>query len=176
MDELSRGAGINRPSLRLAFGDRESIVCAAVERHGCEIRAALQELCRDSLEDSIKAMLRRLVTIYSPAPPAGRGCVLLTLTPARDRQPAVSAAIANVRMEISQAVARRIRAATPEPAAVTLTQVCLGMIFWLAVEARGGTSRETLNRAADVFAQFIDQCSGAGKYSTSFPVEAGVHE
>ncbi|MDH2352237.1 TetR/AcrR family transcriptional regulator [Bradyrhizobium sp. SSUT112] len=175
MDELSQGAGINRPSLRLAFGDRESIICAAVERHGCEIRAALQELCKASLEDSIKAMLRRLVMIYSPEPPAERGCVLLTLMPSRDRQPAVSAAIANVRMEISRAVARRIRAATPEAAAATLTQVCLGMIFWLSVEARAGASRETLNRAADAFAQFIDQCSGAGKYSTSCPVETGGH-
>lgn len=173
MDELSQGAGMNRPSLRLAFGDRESIVCAAVEHYGCKIRVALRELSGNSLSESIKAMLRRLVRIYSPPPPAASGCLLLTLMPAaRHRHPAVSAAIANVRFEIYQAVTRRIRSATSELAAATLTKVCVGMTFWLAYEARAGSSLETLNKAADVFAHFVDRCSRSGKCSTGSPAEA----
>lgn len=173
MNELSRGAGINRPSLRLAFGDRESIVRAAVEHYGCAIRAALRELSRESLGEAIRAMLRRLVMIYSAAPPAASGCLLLALMPAaHHRHPAVSAAIASVRLEISQAITRRIRAATSEVAAATLTKVCVGMILWLAVEARAGAPLETLNEAADVFAHLIDRCSRSGKCPTSFPAEA----
>ncbi|MBO4220857.1 TetR/AcrR family transcriptional regulator [Bradyrhizobium neotropicale] len=176
MAELSQASGVNRPSLRLAFGARESLVCAAVEQYRCKIHAALRSVSGASLQESVKAMLRRFVLIYSPEGTAAGGCLLLTLMPAvRDRHPAVSAAITKVQLEIRDAVMLRMRAANSKVTAATLTNVCIGMIFWLAVEARAGASRQALNEAADVFAQLLEQCSRSSESAVSSPMEIDLY-
>ncbi|GEC57153.1 TetR family transcriptional regulator [Bradyrhizobium elkanii] len=175
MAELSRASGINRPSLRLAFGAKESLACAAVEQYRCRIHAALRQLSGASLEGAVQAMFRRFVSIYLSEGKAA-GCLLVVLMPVvGGRNPTVGAAIAKVQLEIRDAVTLRMRAANSKATAAILTNVCIGMIYWLAVEARAGASCQALNETADAFARLLQQCSRSGEPAAGSLMETDLY-
>jgi len=165
MAQLSAVSGVNRPSLRLAFGERDRLICAVIERYRSRIGSALCHLSKEPLQEALQSMLRHFISIYSREPPAPSGCLLLAVMPSvPDSHPAVSAAIEVARLEIRDALARRMLTAQrglSAKAALVLTQLCVSLISWLAVEARAGASRASLENAADAFAAFIAGSSGS---------------
>ena len=165
MAQLSAVSRVNRPSLRLAFGERDSLICAVIERYRSRIGSALCHLSKEPLQEALQSMLRHFISIYSREPPAPSGCLLLAVMPSvPDSHPAVSAAIEVARLEIRDALARRMLTAQrglSAKAALVPTQLCVSLISWLAVEARAGASRASLENAADAFAAFIAGSSGS---------------
>ena len=136
MAQLSAVSGVNRPSLRLAFGERDSLICAIIERYRSRIDTALCYLSKEPLQEALQSMLRHFISIYSHEPPAPSGCLLLVvMPPVPDSHPAVSAAIEVARLEIRDAIGRRMLTAQrglSANAASVLTQLCVSLISSLA--------------------------------------------
>lgn len=156
LDELSEAAGLNRPSLYAAFGDKEQLYIATLRHYGGKGAVALESMLggKGSIVERLNRVYATAIGLYT-SPPHAPGCMIIgTATVEAPTRPAIAAAAvellaANERCferAFERAVADRDLATDPSPA--TRARMAGAVLDTLAIRARLGTSPNDLRNLA----------------------------
>jgi AcrR family transcriptional regulator len=167
LDDLSSATGMNRPSLYGAFGDKRALYLQTLERYREMGRTLMkEELTYDlPLADALRRIFARAISIYLTGRRGARGCFLIgTAAVEAVRDAKIRAAYAAGLHELDDLVEARLRYAAEhdelktdiEPAA--LARVVCGIMNSLALRARAGDSRKTLEATAEAGVRLV--CGG----------------
>ena len=156
LDDLSLAMGMNRPSLYGAFGDKRALYHAIVERYRKFSVAALEKALGSgrSLADGLALVYGSAIDIYLDGTRGPRGCFLIgtTATEAvldREARAALGRALREIDDVFEQAFRRALGAGEIAGGdACTLAQLAAGVMNTLAIRARAGEKRQTLERIA----------------------------
>lgn len=156
LDDLAAAAGLNRPSLYAAFGDKEQLYIQTLQLYGARSLQRLGQLLArgEPIEERLTAIYKAAIAAYS-APPLHAGCMIVnTAATAATTHPAIAEAARNLRTEteamferaFAGCVARRELPADPGPSA--RAKLATAMLDTLAVRARLGESAASLEAFA----------------------------
>ena len=156
LDDLAAAAGLNRPSLYAAFGDKEQLYLHTLNRYGVQSVAGMEAIFARKLplEQRLGQIYRAAVGLYT-APPSAPGCMIInTAAVEAPTHPKIAAAASKLLADIeatfertfARAVAEKEIAATPSPA--TRARLAGGIFDTLAVRARLGASPAELKTFA----------------------------
>jgi AcrR family transcriptional regulator len=148
LDDLVRAAGINRPSLYSAFGDKEQLYLRTLARYGEQSVAGMEAIIARALplEQRLTQVYRAAITLYT-TPPHSPGCMIInTAAVEAPSHPKIAAAASKLLADIeavfeaafARAVAAKEISALPSPAA--RARLAGGVFDTLAVRARLGAS------------------------------------
>ncbi len=153
LDDLGFAAGMNRPSLYAAFGDKRALYLQTLARYVDFSLAAMEaELSVErSLADALDALYTKAIAIYRPAQGDGRGCFLVgTAATEAVADPDVRALLAKALQALDGPLETRIRRAIDEgeldPGVDPREHARLAsaMMHSLAIRARAGDTRSSL--------------------------------
>lgn len=156
LDDLAAAAGLNRPSLYGAFGDKEQLYIQALNQVGARSQARLAEALALGLpiEERLTLIYKSAIAAYS-APPLHAGCMIVnTAATAATTNPAIAEAAREIRAGLEElferafaaCVTRRELPAAPSPSA--RAKLATAMLDTLAVRARLGESAASLEAFA----------------------------
>jgi AcrR family transcriptional regulator len=150
LSDLTDAAGINRPSLYGAFGNKEEMFRKAFDRYADRVRPVFAQLENASAREGIEAMLRMTVQLLTePGKPCGCLAVQGALACGDEASP-IRKELCARRQSAEQLVLDRLERARAEgelpanssPAA--LASYFAAVTQGLAVQASSGVNRETL--------------------------------
>jgi len=157
LSDLTKAAGINRPSLYAAFGDKEALFRKALDRYLDGPAAYTQEALKEPTARAVIERLLRGAAELNAAPRNPGGCLMV------QGALACSEAADSIRQELTAcraageaALRRRLRraksegdlSATVNPA--DLTRYVATIVYGMAVQAAGGASRDKLQRVVEM--------------------------
>jgi AcrR family transcriptional regulator len=163
LSDLTAAMGINKPSLYAAFGNKEELFAAVVDRYVSGPGAyAGQALEQPRARDAIEGLVYGAVDLTTR--PQTPGCLVVGCVQAcgPDAEPARRHAIA-CRKASETALRRRLERARDEgdlagdPADVA--RFVMTVTDGIAVQAAGGTTREELLRAAEMALRALQQAT-----------------
>jgi AcrR family transcriptional regulator len=155
LDHLTAAMRLNRPSVYAAFGNKDAIYTAAIQRYvAIAGRESLKALSRPRVKDALTAFLAAIIDTatgrYGP-----NGCAICCTLPAEaGRSEAARRQLAEAIEQLDGALQGRLRAAVGagELAADcdvrSLAQLFTGIAFSLSIRARAGAPRRELARIA----------------------------
>lgn len=157
VSELTEAMGITPPTLYTFFGDKKHLFLEAVDRYqtgpGCFGMKALTE--EPTAESSMRRLLHDAVASYS-SPKGPKGClVVLGAINCAAESTDVFNAVADKRRAAESAVRSRITAAqtagelSEDVDVDALTGQMIATLYGLAIKARDGASRASLNRIVE---------------------------
>ncbi len=156
LDDLASAAGLNRPSLYAAFGDKESLYLHALRRYG-EISLQMLDTvlgAPEPLSARLERIYRTAINLYT-APPVPLGCMIVnTAVVEAPSRPKIAAAgaelIARIEKRLEAAFARAIKDGEIPAGRGSAGRARLaGAVFdTLAVRARFGESPAKLKAYA----------------------------
>lgn len=157
LDNLSAATKLNRPSLYGAFGDKEELYLDALEGYREESLDVLAEALDPALplRENLARIYDRALQIYLHGATAARGCFLISTATAEAIQHArVREVLGRSLNEFDGAISERMELAKTrgelpadaDPA--TLARLASAVMHSLAVRARAGDTRETLEAIA----------------------------
>jgi AcrR family transcriptional regulator len=163
LDDIAAAAGMNRPSLYGAFGDKREMYLAALRMFAVESGRELQKaLEAPTLREALEAFYARAVRDYLSGNGGPRGClVVCTAVTEATGDPAIRSALAAILAEVDSVVAVRIARAQaegdrcPGGDAKVLARVATSVLHSIAVRARAGARRSELLTIARVAAELI---------------------
>jgi AcrR family transcriptional regulator len=166
LDQLAAAAGVNRPSLYAAFGDKRAMYLASIARFAGLARAGVaHSLAKTTLADALLAFYTLAVDLYLSGPSAPRGClVVCTATVEAPHDDDVKRALQTVLGELDAALADRIQLALQAGEtlaagdAASLGRLASCVLHSIAVRARAGASRAALIAIAKDTVRLI--CNG----------------
>lgn len=155
LDDLSAATGMNRPSLYGAFGDKQTLFRAALDRYMDDSRAAMIQAFRagGTLRQALERVYHAALGFYLSGDVGGRGCFLVsaglgqaTIDPVV--RETVAAGLHELDRGFERLVARAHAAGALPPGAdpAALARVAGVMINALSVRARAGETREELDK------------------------------
>jgi TetR/AcrR family transcriptional regulator, copper-responsive repressor len=156
LDDLAAAAGLNRPSLYAAFGNKEELYVRALRRYaGRNIDAMQAILSRPgTIEARLGEVYRAAVDLYT-APPKSTGCMIIgTATVEAPSSRTIAAAarelLAEIEARFEQAFARAVAAGelAADPSPATRARLAGAMLDTLAVRARLGAKPTELKAFA----------------------------
>jgi TetR/AcrR family transcriptional regulator, copper-responsive repressor len=164
LHDLSKVTGLNRPSLHGAFGDKRALYLQTLERYREMGRTAMEEelSCDRPLAQGLRGVFARAISIYLAGKRGARGCFLIGTSATEAVQDAkIRAVFAAGLHELDDLLEARLRRAVEqgelrtsfEPAA--LARVVCGIMNSLALRARAGDPRATLEATAEAGVQLI---------------------
>jgi AcrR family transcriptional regulator len=147
LDELADAAGLNRPSLYAAFGDKEQLYIHTLRSYGEKSLAGLNAILggKGSIERRLKQVYDAAVAIYT-APPRAPGCMIIGTAPVEaPTRPRIATAASELLAATEECFERAFQRAvadgeldrTPSPAA--RARVAGAVLHTLAIRARFGT-------------------------------------
>lgn len=152
LEAIAEAAGMNRPSLYAAFGDKRSMYLEAFEAATTELAPALGEaLRRPGLRAALEAFFDAAIRAYLEGEGGPRGCfVVCTATvemlrdaEVRDRvRGAIDATERAIEARVDKAVAAGDAPPGTEPAIIAAMATAL--LHSIAVRARAGVGEEEL--------------------------------
>ena len=156
LDQLALAAGLNRPSLYAAFGDKKAMYRAALaafsERTHCEVSAALQG---PTLVTALRRFYRGAIDIYVSGDEGQRGCLYVCTAAVEAVQHVeIRGDLLEVLRVIDAALAARIAAAQAAGEiarnrdAEDLGRLAAAVLHSIAIRARAGASRRQLEGMA----------------------------
>ena len=156
LDDLAAAAGLNRPSLYAAFGDKEQLYIETLRLYGARSLQRLGDLLArgEPIEERLTAVYKAAIALYS-APPLHAGCMIVnTAATAATTHPAIAEAARTLRADteamferaFAGCVARRELPGEPSPSA--RAKLATAMLDTLAVRARLGESAPSLEAFA----------------------------
>ncbi|WP_316978876.1 TetR/AcrR family transcriptional regulator [Shumkonia mesophila] len=176
LDDISAATGMGRPSLYGAFGDKRALYLAALQHYqamaGRDLRAALAP--EQPVREGLRLVYDHSLALYFPAGQAARGCFLIgTAVTEAAADPHVRTALADGFRALDRAFEDRIRLAqrtgevkkTDDPAA--LAKLASATLYFLAIRARTGETRETLEAVATSAIDLICGPADRGRPTTS---------
>ena len=157
LDELAAAAGMNRPSLYGAFGDKRAMYLAAMALFAADLARVIgRALAEPRLDAALGRFYAAIIDVHLGGPDGPRGCFASGTAPVEAAQdPAVRDALAAVFDDLDAGLAARLRraqadgeiAADADPA--MLAKVAAAVVHSLALRARAGTPRAELEAMAD---------------------------
>ena len=156
LDDLAKAAGLNRPSLYAAFGNKEELYLKVIAAHGRQTAAAIDKImAADQPLDQRLAKLFRVTVAAYTAPPRPQGCMIVgTASAEAPTHPAIGRAgaafFAGNEAALERAFARAVDAGeiTAEPTPAARARLCGAFLDTLAVRARLGATVEELTTFA----------------------------
>jgi AcrR family transcriptional regulator len=153
LDELAAAAGLNRPSLYAAFGDKEQLYIATLRFYGARSIEGL-----DAILGGPGTIQQRLARVYSAAidlytaPPHRPGCMIVgTAAVESPTYPKIAAAAAELLAAIEKSLERGFAAsdlpAKPTPAA--RARMAGAIMYAIAIRARLGAKASDLKAFAN---------------------------
>ena len=157
LDDLSRAANMNRPSLYAAFGSKREMYLRALDQYWVAGFAAMRESLSGThaVREELLTVYRLAVEMYLPTRGRPRGCFAIgtALTEAVE-DPQIRAALVHglqtidagfeARLRVAQANGELHDGASP-PVLATLASA---MLHSIAIRARAGASRQSLEALA----------------------------
>jgi len=158
LDDLGAAAGMNRPSLYAAFGDKKAIYRGAVERFRTRMRATQRRILEEEpdIRAAVRGFLRSALKTYSDGDAGPRGCMALcTANVEAASDDDIRADLSVILREMDAGLAQRFQRAKREgqipsdadPAA--LGRLTAAVQHSLAIRARAGQPRAKLARMVD---------------------------
>lgn len=151
LDDICAAAGMNRPSLQAAFGDKHALYLKALEHYWQFSLAAVREALADTNQPLETALMRAFdgqLSIYFPADGLRRGCFAIgTATTEALDDPEIQGVLAAGLRALDADIKSRIRVARQkrelqndaDPAA--LAMLASATLRSIAVRARAGVTR-----------------------------------
>ena len=151
LDDIARSAGLNRPSLAAAFGDKDAIYAQAAAQYVAMMDARMkQALDADNLEAALQAGFDTAIDIYTAG--SSDGCFVLCTAPAETQTSPACRTILNQALEaIDAAFLRRLEREQPQTAAADLPVLAAQLgatIHSVSLRARAGWSADRLRAFA----------------------------
>jgi AcrR family transcriptional regulator len=152
LDDIAAAAGMNRPSLYGAFGDKREMYLAALRLFSVEsAREMRRALEAPTLREAMEAFYVTAIREYVSGKGGPRGClVVCTAVTEATADATIRSALAEMLAEIDSLVALRIARAKAEGDrcaagdAKGLARVATSVLHSLAVRARAGARRSDL--------------------------------
>ena len=152
LDDIAAAAGMNRPSLYGAFGDKREMYLAALRlfsaESGREMQTALEA---PTLREALDAFYVGAIEEYLSGKAGPRGClVICTAVVEANGDETIRSALARILAELDSVVAARIIEAQAEgdrcaaSDAKGLARLATSVLHSVAVRARAGTRRAEL--------------------------------
>ncbi|EJJ28466.1 TetR/AcrR family transcriptional regulator [Rhizobium sp. CF142] len=157
LDTLSAATQLNRPSLYGAFGDKEDLYIDALEGYRAESMGVLADALDPSLplRENLARVYQRALAIYLHGETAARGCFLIgTATAEAIQHERVREVLSRSLDDFDGEIEKRMKLAIergelPDGSDPhTLARLASAVMHSLAVRARAGDSRETLEALA----------------------------
>ena len=156
LDELSEAAGLNRPSLYAAFGDKEQLYIHTLRHYGQHGVAGIDAIFggKGPIDKRLGQIFKGAIDIYT-APPYPRGCMIVgTAAVEAPTRPKIAAAASELlqatedafERAFARAVAEGELAAEPPPSA--RARMAGAALDTLAIRARLGTKPAELRAYA----------------------------
>jgi AcrR family transcriptional regulator len=153
LDDLAAATGLNRPSLYGAFGDKQALYLAALEKSRAELTGSLTAALAP--EEPLRQGLERVFTfaaaIYVRGELAQRGCFLIgTAVTEAVADPEIRRVLAQALDEIDAAFEARLRRAqaagelAADVDAAGLAKLATATLNGMAVRARAGADQDVL--------------------------------
>ncbi len=149
LDEIARAAGMNRPSLFAAFGNKKAMYLAALEDYRRRMeRAVSPALGREGpLGDALRGFFDAAVGFYGEG--AAPGClVLCTATAEAPADEEIAAVLADTIRGIEAQLTARIAREAADGEVAGLAQLMVSVLIGIAVQARAGVDETALKRFA----------------------------
>jgi len=157
LDDLTNATGMNRPSLYGAFGDKRVLYLQTLERYREMGRTAMREELSQArpLAEALRGVFDRAISIYLGGKQGARGCFLIgTATSEAVLDPKIRSVLAAGLHELDELLEARLRHAIEQSELKTdlepadLARILCGILNSLALRARAGDSRATLEATA----------------------------
>jgi AcrR family transcriptional regulator len=153
LDGIARSAGLNRPSLAAAFGDKDAIYARAASNYAAMMDDRIgRALAADNLRSALVAAFEMAIDIYTTEGPDG--CFVICTAPADARTNPVCATVLGQSIEaIDTMFLRRLEkeqcGAPPNQGDLSALAALLGAtLHSLALRARANWSREKMRLLA----------------------------
>ncbi|MGY2225086.1 TetR/AcrR family transcriptional regulator [Pseudomonas gingeri] len=158
LDSIATAAGMNRPSLYAAFGDKHALYIKALEQYWEMAAAAVDEALKDrslTLGEALLRFYEGQLSIYFSGDGQPRGCFMIgTATTEAVEDPAIREILSNRLGRLDAELETRLRAAIEtgelhadaDPAA--LAALASGLMHSISIRARAGKSRTELSELA----------------------------
>ncbi|MBV6753705.1 TetR/AcrR family transcriptional regulator [Pseudomonas chlororaphis] len=154
LDSIATAAGMNRPSLYAAFGDKHALYIKAFEQYWAQASAAVHEALTDSrltLREALLGFYEGQLSIYFSGDGQPRGCFVIgtaTTEAAEDRE--IRDLLADRLSQLDADLEARLRLAVDagelkadaDPAALAV--LASSLLHSLSIRARAGKSRAEL--------------------------------
>jgi AcrR family transcriptional regulator len=156
LDELSEAAGLNRPSLYAAFGDKEQLYIHTLRVYGAQGIAAVDAVFagKGPIDKRLGQVFKGAVDLYT-APPTPRGCMIVgTAAVEAPTRPKIAAAAAQLLQDTEDAFERAFERAVAEgelpaePSPEARARLAGTALHTLAIRARLGTKPAELRAYA----------------------------
>lgn len=160
LDDLSAATGIARPSLAAAFGDKRAMYLAAIDRLTMRVERQLQRLgeAKLPLRDVVERILLGGIELYLTGSDGPEGCLVLnTAATQAASDPEVRAKVTAF-LAIEDGRIAELLAAAGSAYPEAQGRLVASVLHSLSVRARGGASRDELERVAH---DCIDLIAGA---------------
>lgn len=156
LDDLVEATGVNRPSLYAGFGDKEALYLKAMQRYRARTEAQLDAvLTCGGQTDTVLSIIRRyfdiMIDTYTGEAEHPLGCAFMctVLTEAPQHESLLEMLQNTIdqfdnRFETFFSKARDMGVIGADQDPKALSQMIIGLTASLAVRARAGASRETL--------------------------------
>ena len=152
LDELSAAAGLNRPSLYAAFGDKEALYIATLRLYGARSIEGLDAILAGpgTIAQRLGKAYAAAIDLYT-APPYRPGCMIVgTAAVESPTHPRIAAAATELLSDIEKSLERGFAAsdlpARPSPAA--RARMAGAILYAIAIRARLGAGTADLKAFA----------------------------
>ena len=158
LDDLGAAAGMNRPSLYAAFGDKKAIYRGAVQRFRARMRAAQRRILdgEPDIRVALREFLLAALKTYGGGEAEPRGCMALCTANVEAATDAdIRADLSEIVREIDLGLTQRLRRAKndgqlPEGAdPAALARLTAAVMHSLAIRTRAGQPTAQLARMVD---------------------------
>lgn len=152
LDELAAAAGLNRPSLYAAFGDKEQLYITTLRHYGTRSIAGLDAILAGpgTIEKRLTSVYKAAIDLYT-APPHRPGCMIVgTAAVESPSYPRIAAAAAELLAGIEKSLERAFAAsdlpgkATPAARA----RMAGAILYAISIRARLGAKAADLKAFA----------------------------
>jgi AcrR family transcriptional regulator len=158
LDDLASATAMNRPSLYGAFGDKQAMYLAALDRYGNDAEAQLGNILAavPEVRAAIGALLHAGVDFYLAGDAGPRGCLAVCTAAAEAlTTPAMRDGLAAVLAMLDSVIAERLAQGVadgqlpPDFDVAAGAMMIAGTLHSIAIRARAGIPREALLRLAN---------------------------
>lgn len=156
LDDLAAAAGLNRPSLYAAFGNKEQLYIHVLRHYGARILTALNGVLSDvgPIEQRLRRVFTGAINLYT-APPHPPGCLIVGTAAAESpTHPDIASAARDLIGAMEQALERAFAEAAAnreigaEPSPASRAQLVGAVLHTLAFRARIGVEADVLSAFA----------------------------
>jgi AcrR family transcriptional regulator len=163
LDDIAAAAGMNRPSLYGAFGDKRDMYLAALRMFSAELGLEMQKaLEAPTLRQALEAFYVRAIQEYQSGDAGPRGClVICTAVTESAGDETIRTALAVMLAELDSVVSVRIARAQEEDDrciggdAKVLARVVTSVLHSVSLRARAGAGRSELLTLARATTELI---------------------